>query len=132
MENKALYSVEDIAADLHIKRDEAAGLLNELNGRIERSGRYVINGLIPKAYYEKQKAEGFLDGQGGEVENSKMAINEKRLISLEEFCEYAGGIGICTARKYIKRIGVEMRIGGRVLVDREKFDRWCDANDAAD
>ncbi|MDE7351777.1 MAG: hypothetical protein K2O06_01805 [Acetatifactor sp.] len=32
------------------------------------------------------------------AEDFSIPLNEKRLLSLEEFCEYAGGIGICTER----------------------------------
>lgn len=123
--DKVMYRAEDIAADLSISSDEADKLLKGLSDRMERAGHLVIRGMVPKAYYEKQKEAGFLlDGTAAPA--ARIPLNEKRLLSLEEFCEYAGGIGICTARKYVHQIGVEVRIGGRCLVDRVKFDRWCD------
>lgn len=122
--DKALYDACDIAADLSIPQSEAEGLLKELCSRMERSGIYAIKGMVPRAYYEQQKESGFLPDDGKTA--AKMPANEKRLLSIGEFCEYAGGIGENTARKYIKEIGAEVRIGGRCLVDRVKFDRWCD------
>lgn len=123
--DKVLYNSADIAEDLSISTEEAVKLMKELCSRLEHSGNPVINGYVPKAYYEKQKEGGFLRDAGDSV-SSRISLKEKRLLSLEEFCEYAGGIGICTARKYAKRLGIEVKIGGRCLVDREKFDRWCD------
>lgn len=131
MNDKVLYDVWDIASDLAISQEEAEKLLKELQRRMEQSDIYTIKGYVPKAYYKKQKEAGFLPDVSG-ADASRVPLNEKRLLSLEEFCEYAGSIGICTARKYVRKIGVEVRIGGRCLVDRVKFDRWCDANTAAE
>lgn len=123
--DKVMYRAEDIAADLSIPPEEAEKLLKGLADRMEKAGHLVIRGMVPRAYYEKQKAAGFLlDEVAAPV--ARIPLNEKRLLSLEEFCGYAGGIGICTARKHARQIGVEVRIGGRCLVDRVKFDRWCD------
>ncbi len=122
--DKAMYRAEDIAADLAIPSDEAGKLLKGLADRMEKAGHLTIRGMVPRAYYEKQKEAGFLLDE--EVAAARIPLNEKRLLSLEEFCEYAGGIGICTARKHVREIGAEVRIGGRCLVDRVKFDRWCD------
>lgn len=124
--DKVMYKADDIARDLSIPSDEAAKLLKSLSGRMERAGHLVIRGMIPKAYYEKQKKAGFLLDETG-VPAARIPLNEKRLLSLEEFREYAGGIGICTARKHAREIGAEVRIGGRCLVDRIKFDAWCDS-----
>lgn len=123
--DKVMYNAEDIAADLSIPPDEAEKLLKGLADRMERAGHLTIRGMVPRAYYEKQKAAGFLLDETA-APAARVPLNEKRLLSLGEFCEYAGGIGICTARKYVRKIGVEVRIGGRCLVDRVKFDRWCD------
>ena len=123
--DKVMYRAEDIAADLSILPEEAEKLLKGLADRMERAGHLTIKGMVPRAYYEKQKEAGFLLDESA-APAARIPLNEKRLLSLEEFCEYAGGIGICTARKYVRKIGVEVRIGGRCLVDRVKFDRWCD------
>ena len=123
--DKAMYNAEDIAEDLSIPLEEAEKLLKGLADRMERAGHLTIKGMVPRAYYEKQKEAGFLLDESA-APAARIPLNEKRLLSLEEFCEYAGGIGICTARKYVRKIGVEVRIGGRCLVDRVKFDRWCD------
>ena len=116
--DKAMYNPGDIAEDLSIPLDEAEKLLKGLSGRMEKAGHLAIRGMVPRAYYEKQDESG--------ASAARVPLNEKRLLSLEEFCEYAGGIGICTARRHARQIGVEVRIGGRCLVDRVKFDRWCD------
>lgn len=131
MNGKALYDIRDISADLSISHEEAEKLMEELRRRIEQDGLYAIKGYVPSAYYERQKAAGFLADAVG-TGAFRVPLNEKRLLSIEEFCEYAGGIGTCTARKYARKIGIEVRIGGRCLVDRVKFDRWCDANTAAE
>lgn len=123
--DKVMYNVEDIAEDLSIPPEEAEKLLKGLADRMERAGHLTIRGMVPRAYYERQKEAGFLLDES-ETPAARIPLNEKRLLSLEEFCEYAGGIGICTARKHVRKIGVEVRIGGRCLVDRVKFDRWCD------
>ena len=86
----------------------------------------VIRGMVPRAYYGRQKEAGFLLDES-ETPAARIPLNEKRLLSLDEFCGYAGGIGICTTRKHVREIGAEVRIGGRCLVDRIKFDRWCDS-----
>lgn len=58
-------------------------------------------------------------------EASTLGIADKRLLSLKEFCIYAG-IGMTKARKYAEENNLIMRIGKRVLVDRIRFDRLCD------
>lgn len=52
-------------------------------------------------------------------------IGEKRLLSMKEFCTYAG-IGKTKARSYAEENGLIVRIGSRILVDRIKLDRLCD------
>lgn len=123
--DKVMYDAEDIAEDLSIPLEEAEKLLKGLADRMEKAGHLTIRGLVPRAYYERQKEAGFLLDESV-APAARIPLNEKRLLSLEEFCEYAGGIGICTARKYVREIGVEVWIGRRRLVDRVKFDRWCD------
>lgn len=101
--DKIMYRAEDIAEDLSIPPEEAEKLLKGLAGRMEGAGHLVIRGMVPRACYEKQKGAGFLLDEPAPA--AKIPLNEKRLLSLEEFCEYAGGIGICTARKHIQRKG---------------------------
>lgn len=129
--DKIMYNAEDIAEDLSIPLEEAEKLLKGLADRMEKAGHLTIRGMVPKAYYEKRKEAGFLLDEKAALA-ARIPLNEKRLLSLEEFCEYAGGIGICTARKHVRKISVEVWIGGRCLVDRVKFDRWCDGNGTVD
>lgn len=54
-----------------------------------------------------------------------IALNEKRLLDIPEFQLYAS-IGRNSALKLARESGAEMRIGRRLLIDRVKFDAWCD------
>lgn len=49
---------------------------------------------------------------------------------MSEFSIYAS-VGICTAREIANTTGSLFRCGNRVLVDRVKFDRWCDEHSEA-
>lgn len=51
-------------------------------------------------------------------------LNEKRLLSVEEFQQYSS-LGRNSAFKMIKEAGCGIRFGRRLLVDRQKFDAWC-------
>lgn len=53
---------------------------------------------------------------------------EKRLLNIVEFQTYAGGIGRNSAFKLAKEAGIRVKIGRRVLIDREKFDLWVKEN----
>ncbi len=46
---------------------------------------------------------------------------------MDEFCIYAG-LGTNTARNIAETTGALFRVGHRVLVDRVKFDKYCDEN----
>jgi len=59
-----------------------------------------------------------------------VTLSDKRLLDMDEFSIYAS-IGICTARELAKTTGALLRIGSRCLVDRVKFDRWCDEHNEA-
>lgn len=58
------------------------------------------------------------------------ALNEKRLLSMDEFAVYAG-VGGNTARTMARSTNALFQVGRRVLVDRVKFDKWCDEHDEA-
>ena len=59
-----------------------------------------------------------------------ITLSDKRLLDMEEFSIYAS-VGICTARELARSAGSVFRCGNRVLVDRVKFDKWCDDHDEA-
>ena len=59
-----------------------------------------------------------------------VTLSDKRLLSIDEFCIYAS-IGICKARELAETTGSLFKVGKRVLVDRVKFDRWCDEHSEA-
>lgn len=127
---KKFVKAEDIAEDLGVDIKVARELIGKIGSRIEQSGGYYAKGVVPVSFYNEWKNTSFVSEDGKRAE--KVPVTEKRLLSLEEFCDYAGGIGMSTARKYIRKIGVEVRIGGRSLVDRVKFEHWCDENSSAD
>ncbi len=54
-------------------------------------------------------------------------LSDKRLLSMEEFKVYAG-LGGNAARNVAEVTGAVFRVGRRVLVDRVKFDKFCDEN----
>ena len=58
-------------------------------------------------------------------ENLKVPLNEKRFLNMKEFCIYVS-LGQNRARELIYRSGCDVKIGRRLLVDRARFDRWCD------
>lgn len=115
-----MYSAEDIAADLSISEREAADLLKELQRRLKAMGKYIIAGRVPAAWYEQQKESGFME------KAERIPLTERRLLNIAEFRVYAGGISEGIARRHEEEIGAAVRIRDRFLVDRIKFDQWCD------
>lgn len=62
-----------------------------------------------------------------EQERIVITLSDKRLLSIDEFCLYAG-LGNNMARSVAESTGALFRVGRRVLVDRAKFDKYCDEN----
>lgn len=58
---------------------------------------------------------------------TKIPLNQKRLLGIEEFCLYVS-LGKNRARELAAASGCEFRVGKRLLIDWVKFDSWCDAN----
>lgn len=58
-------------------------------------------------------------------QNERIAQNEKRLLAIPEFQLYAS-IGRNSALRLAHESGAAMRIGRCLLIDRVKFDAWCD------
>ena len=56
-----------------------------------------------------------------------VTLSDKRLLSMDEFCIYAS-CGIVKAREVAAATGALFKIGKKCLVDRAKFDRYCDEN----
>lgn len=121
-EHKLFYTAADIASDLSISERKAVELVKKLHKELKASGKLVVSGKVPAAWYELRKAEGFL---GIEQQEERIPLKERRLLSIKDFREYAGGIGDGTARKLAKEIGAAVYIGDRLLVDRLRFDEWC-------
>lgn len=122
MERKMFYTEADIATDLSISGAEAAELVKKLHKELKASGKLVVSGKVLAVWYEKRKAEGFV-GTGQQAE--RIPLTERRLLSIKDFREYAGGIGDGMARKLAKEICAVVYIGDRLLVDRLLFDEWC-------
>lgn len=59
-----------------------------------------------------------------------VTLSDKRLLDVNEFCMYAS-VGRNTALELMKTTGALFRVGRRTLVDRVKFDRWCDEHSEA-
>ena len=58
-------------------------------------------------------------------------LSDKRLLSIDEFSIYAS-CGIVKAREIAVTTGALFKIGKKCLVDRVKFDRYCDENTSVD
>jgi len=121
-EHKAFYTAADIASDLSISEREAVELVKKLHKELKASGKLVVSGKVPAAWYELRKVEGFMS-IGRQEEH--IPLTERRLLSIKDFREYAGGIGDGMARKLAKEICAVVHIGDRFLVDRLRFDEWC-------
>lgn len=121
-EHKAFYTAADIASDLFISEGDAVELVKKFQKELKASGKLVVSGKIPAVWYELRKAEGFMSIGQQEVH---IPLTERRLLSIKDFREYAGGIGDGMARKLAKEICAVVRIGDRLLVDRLRFDEWC-------
>ena len=103
MAGKLFMTTEDIAADLGIDEKEAGRLIRNLGERIKRKGGCYIAGMIPVLYYQKMKDTCFLSPDG--METDCCPLNQKRLLSLKEFCIYAS-LGQNTARQGAKKSGI--------------------------
>ena len=126
--SKVFYTAADIASDLSISEGEAVELVKKMHKELKASGKLVFSGKVPAVWYDKQKAEGFMEiGQA-----ERIPLTERRLLSIKEFRVYAGGIGDGTARKLVKEIGAAIHIGDRLLVDRLRFDEWCSGQNRKD
>ena len=121
-EHKVFYTAADIASDLSISEEEAVELVKKLHKELKASGCLVVSGKVPAAWYEQQKENGFMK-IGKQAE--RIPLTERRLLSIRDFREYAGGIGDGMARRLAKEIGAAVHIGDRLLVDRLRFDEWC-------
>lgn len=62
--------------------------------------------------------------------NVVISLSDKRLLSMDEFAIYAS-MGANKTRELAEMSGSLFRVGRRILVDRAKFDRWCDEHNEA-
>lgn len=58
----------------------------------------------------------------------EVVMSTKRLLSIPEFQEYAGGIGRNTALRLARDAEVRVKIGARLLINVDKFDLWVEEN----
>lgn len=75
-------------------------------------------GLTRINYYENEMEEIIM-------EETRIPLTERRLLDINNFQIYAG-VGRTSALSLAKESGAVVRIGRRFLVDRVKFDTWCD------
>ncbi len=57
--------------------------------------------------------------------NVVISLSDKRLLSMDEFAIYTS-MGMNRTRELAELSGSLFRAGRRLLVDRAKFDHWCD------
>ncbi len=60
-----------------------------------------------------------------------VTLSDKRLLNMDEFRIYAG-LGSNVARNVAEKTGALFKVGRRVLVDKVKFDKYCDENSEVD
>ena len=58
-------------------------------------------------------------------EHCSVPLSEKRLLSIDEFQAYCG-LGRNSALKLSEEANCRVIYGRRILIDRIKFDKWCD------
>lgn len=63
--------------------------------------------------------------QENEKKEERIPLCEKRLLNIKEFQEYAS-VGRNSAFSLAREADAVFRWGKRVLIDRVKFDAWCD------
>lgn len=130
MENEKIFlTASDVAEDLDTDIQDAERIIKELNARIVNMGGMCIKGKVSALFYRKMKDTGFSSPEG-KPEPDRQSLMEKRLLNIEEFCFYSG-LQRKLASRFAKEIGIEKRIGRRVIYDRILFDRWCDNNSNA-
>jgi hypothetical protein len=60
-------------------------------------------------------------------ENTAFGLSDRRLLSIEDFCDYAS-VGRNVGMDMAKEADALFKAGRRVLIDRVKFDHYCDQN----
>lgn len=125
--HKYFFSVEDIATDLFISEEEAAELVKELHKELKAAGYLAISGMVPSIWYEQQKANGFKKQYADYI-----PLAQRRLLSIRDFCVYAGGIDQRNARHFVKEKGFVIQVGAKMFVDRVRFDEWCTEQNCQD
>ena len=66
---------------------------------------------------------------GAPRERGEVIVNlsDKRLLDLDEFRVYAS-LGLVRAREVAEASGAVFRVGRKLLIDRKKFDDFCDTH----
>lgn len=75
----------------------------------------------------KTEWAGFMLARKELSTDTPIRLDEKRLLSVDEFCTYAS-IGRSRGMDMAEASGSIFQVGKRVNIDRVKFDRWCDNN----
>jgi len=113
-----------VAGDIDISVEQSRELIKLMRKQLAGAGYLTVPDLIQKWYYLEQKASGFALPQRvlGQEENTP--FKERRLLSMKDFCNYTS-LGKDNAAELARVSGAVFHVGRRILVDREKFDHWC-------
>lgn len=116
---------EEVAEDIHITVEQSRQLIKLMRKQLAGAGYLTVPDRIQKWYYQEQRASGFASprrilGQAGAI-----PLNERRLLSMKEFSNYTS-LGKDSAAELARVSGAVFYMGRRILVDRVKFDCWCD------
>lgn len=118
---------EDVAEDTGLSLDEASELVKQMIKQLRDTGYVTVAGRIQRKHYEKQKEAGFMMARKEIEREDPVRLDEKRLLSIGEFCTYAS-IGREKGMRLAESAAAVFRAGKRVMIDRVKFDQWCDEN----
>lgn len=64
------------------------------------------------------------------MNGNSWSLKDKRLLTMKEFQVYSG-IGRNNAFKLVHSLGIGIKIGKKIFVDRKAFDDWCDTQVAS-
>lgn len=118
---------EDVAEDTGLSVEEARELVKQMIKQLRNAGYVTVEGRIQRKHYEKQKEAGFMVARKEIEREDPVRLDEKRLLSMGEFCTYAS-IGREKGMRLAESAAAVFRAGKRVMIDRVKFDQWCDEN----
>lgn len=111
--------------------------ITALEQQLSNSGTFQLNYIIsllegqqkPLQAIEPQRTAIEPQETVKQPDTDSLPKPEKRLLNIDEFMEYTG-LGRIKATQLAKESDAVMKIGSRFLVDKRKFNRWCDTNNS--